>query len=103
MMKYLFTVTMKAGYRAEEYAEAWVEVSRIIQQTAGAQGTYLHRDLNDPGRLLAIAHWTSKAARDRIPDNETVSAILRATKPKCDVQFIGEFDEPEWQVLPGIS
>ncbi|MEX0741488.1 MAG: antibiotic biosynthesis monooxygenase family protein, partial [Phycisphaeraceae bacterium] len=63
-MKFIFEVTVNPGYDPERYAAAWVEASRIIQQAPGAQGTYLHRDLNNPDRLLAIAHWESRAARD---------------------------------------
>ena len=38
-MHYLFEVTAKPGYTIEQYAEAWVRASELIQQAPGAQGT----------------------------------------------------------------
>ena len=38
-MLYLFTVTVAEGYSAEQYAEAWVRASRLIQAAPGARGT----------------------------------------------------------------
>ena len=54
-MKYLFEVHIKLGHRAEEYADAWVRASEIIQQAPGARGTELHRKIGDPNVLIAIA------------------------------------------------
>lgn len=99
-MKFIFEVEMRPGHSVEEYARVWCETSELIQQSAGALGTYLHRSLNDPHKLLAIAHWTSKAARDSKHDSATVREILERHAHICDVRIIGEFDEPEWQVIP---
>ena len=99
-MKFIFEVTMRPGHSVEEYASVWCETSERIQQSEGALGTYLHRNLNDPHKLLAIAHWTSKAARDRKSDDAIVKDILARHAHICDVRLIGEFDEPEWQVVP---
>lgn len=101
-MKYIFEVRMKPGYTVEEYAAAWTEASRIIQQTPGAKGTYLHRKLGEPDTLLAIAHWESKAHRDAKDDerSETVRRILARHADKCETRLIGEFEEPEWSVPP---
>ena len=63
-MKYLFEVRIKPGYVAEQYAEAWVKASELIQRAPGARGTRLHRKIGDPTVLIAIAEWDSKAARD---------------------------------------
>ncbi|GMU45902.1 MAG: hypothetical protein AMXMBFR26_06840 [Porticoccaceae bacterium] len=103
-MKFIFEVRVKPGYSAEEYAEAWVRASEIIQRTPGARGTYLHRKIGDPERLLAIAHWDSKAARDAKDDrrDETVRRILEKHARTCEFTLIGEFEEPEWAVLPEI-
>ena len=46
-MHYLFEVTAKPGYTIEQYAEAWVRASELIQQAPGAQGTRLHRKIGD--------------------------------------------------------
>ena len=101
-MKFIFEVRVKPGYSVEEYAAAWVQASEIIQRTPGARGTYLHRRIGDPDCLLAIAHWDSKAARDAKDDRRdaTVRAILEKHAQTCEIRVIGEFDDPEWQVLP---
>ena len=101
-MKFIFEVRMKPGYTVDEYAEAWVRASRIIQQTPGARGTYLHRKIGDANTLLAIASWESKAHRDAKDDrrDETVRAILDLHAKNCEISVIGEFDEPAWSVLP---
>jgi len=99
-MKFIFEVLLDPGFTAEEYAQNWVKASEIIQQNPGANGTYLHRDLNWPDRLLAIAHWDSREARDEKDDNksELVRTILAEHAKKCQINVIGEFDEPEWSV-----
>lgn len=102
-MKFIFEVTVKDGYTVEEYADAWLKASRIIQQAPGARGTYLHRKIGEPDKLLAIACWRSKADRDAKDDraDEQVRRILERHARFCDIRVIGEFEEPEWQVLPG--
>ena len=101
-MKFVFEVRVKPGFTVEEYAANWVAASRIMQQTPGALGTRLHRDMNDPDRLLAIASWESRGARNRKDDSrsEVVRRILAEQAEKCEVTILGEFDEPEWVVLP---
>lgn len=101
-MKFIFEVRVKPGFTVEEYAEGWVRASEIIQQSPGALGTYLHRKIGEPDKALAIAHWESKAARDAKDDSrsDTVKAILEKHAKYCDIKVIGEFEEPEWQVLP---
>jgi quinol monooxygenase YgiN len=101
-MKFIFEVRMKPGYTVEQYAQAWIRASEIIQRTPGARGTYLHRKIGEPDVLLAIAHWESKAHRDAKDDrsSETVRAILDKHATHCEITVIGEFEEPEWTVLP---
>lgn len=103
-MKFLFEVHIKPGWRAEHYADAWVRASCIIQQAPGARGTRLHRKIGDPNVLLAIAEWDSKTQRDaaqgRMPEAD---AIIQAAAPYCEIRLIGEFDDPEWVVLPGSA
>jgi quinol monooxygenase YgiN len=101
-MKFIFEVRMKPGYTVDEYADAWVRASKIIQRTPGARGTYLHRKIGDSTTLLAIATWASKAHRDAKDDrrNETVRAILDMHSKNCEITVIGEFEEPQWSVLP---
>lgn len=101
-MKFIFEVTMKEGFTVEEYAEGWVEASKIMQRTPGALGTYLHRKIGEPNKVLAIAHWESKAARDQKNDNDSdvVRRILDKHKKVCNIKLIGEFEEPEWSVVP---
>ncbi|GAB3376378.1 antibiotic biosynthesis monooxygenase [Spongiibacter taiwanensis] len=101
-MKYLFEVHIKPGYTAEEYADAWVRASEIIQQAPGARGTRLHRKIGDPSVLIAIAEWDSKTQRDFMESqpNETVKAIIQSAAHCCEIRPLGEFEEPEWVVLP---
>ncbi|WP_148864030.1 antibiotic biosynthesis monooxygenase family protein [Marinobacter fonticola] len=101
-MKYIFEVHIKDGYTAEDYADAWVRASRLIQQAAGARGTELHRKIDDPKKLIAIAHWDTKASRDAMEGqhNPEVADIIKSAAPFCEIRAIGEFDEPEWVVLP---
>lgn len=102
-MYYIFEVHMKPGYQVEQYAEAWVRASRLIQRAPGAQGTRLHRKIGDPSRLLAIATWESKAARDTVEDAEAqrIADIIESQSEFVDIHLIGEFESPEWEVLPG--
>lgn len=101
-MKFLFEVHIREDHTAEEYADAWVRASRIIQQAPGARGTRLHRKIGDDKTLLAIASWDRKADRDAMEGRQdpTVAAIIASAAPFCDIRLIGEFDEPEWVVLP---
>lgn len=101
-MKFIFQVRMKPGYTVEQYAAAWERASAIIQQTPGARGTYLHRKIGEPNTLLAIATWDSKTHRDAKDDrrDKTVRAILEKHAANCETTIIGEFEEPEWSVVP---
>lgn len=101
-MKFIFEVRIKPGHTAEQYADAWVRASEIIQRAPGARGTELHRKLGDPNTLLAIATWHSKGERDAMesrPD-AAVKAIIAEAAQHCDIRIVGEFDDPEWVVKP---
>ena len=89
-------------YSAEDYAQAWVKASAYIQCATGARGTRLHRKIGDERTLMAIASWESKEARDAMEANppEQVAAIIAAQTPHVRIEFVGEFDDPEWEVLP---
>lgn len=102
-MHFLFEVHVKPGYSAEQYADAWVRASRLIQLAPGARGTRLHRKIGEPGVLLAIASWNSKGERDAMEDHlsQQVREIIAAEAPFVDIKVIGEFEDPEWEVLPG--
>jgi heme-degrading monooxygenase HmoA len=102
-MKFIFEVHIKPGHSAEQYADAWVRTSEIIQRAPGARGTQLHRKIGDPNTLLAIASWDSKASRDAMEKRRdpAVAAILSEAAQHCDIRLIGEFEEPQWVVDPG--
>ena len=53
--------------------------------------------------MLAIASWDSKASRDAKDDRRDalVRSILDKHAETCEIKIIGEFEEPEWEVLPG--
>lgn len=101
-MLFVFQVHVKPGYTAEQYADAWVRASKIIQQASGACGTRLHRKIGDPDELLAIASWDSKAHRDAMEADpgDTVQQIIAAQAQYVDVRIIGEFEDAEWVVEP---
>ena len=102
-MYFLFEVHIRPGHSAEQYADAWLRASHLIQRAPGARGTRLHRKIGDDGILLAITSWDSKAARDAMearPD-EQVRAIISSPAPFVDIRLIGEFEDPEWEVIPG--
>jgi len=62
-MKYLFEVHIRDGHTAEEYADAWVRASELIQQAPGARGTELHRKIGEPS--ASRISWESSRARSR--------------------------------------
>jgi quinol monooxygenase YgiN len=99
---FIFEVKIKPGYSAEQYAASWIKASEIIQRAPGAQGTRLHRKIGSPDTLLAIATWESKAARDAMEGAlpQTVREIIEAEASYVEVRVIGEFEAPEWTVLP---
>jgi heme-degrading monooxygenase HmoA len=101
-MKFIFEVHIKPEATAEQYASAWVRVSEILQQAPGARGTRLHRKIGDPKMLLAIASWDSKAARDAMERrrDQAAALILKEASGYCDIRLIGEFEEPDWVVVP---
>ncbi len=101
-MIYVFEVHIKPGHTAEQYADAWVRASKIIQRAPGARGTRLHRRLNDPTVLLAIAIWESKLQRDAMEasPSDAVKTIIASQAPFVDIRVVGEFDDPQWVVEP---
>ena len=102
-MFYMFAVHITdPDYSAEQYADACIRTSEYIQRAPGARGTRLHRKIGDPNTLLAIASWDSKAARDAMEANppEEIAAIIATQSPHVRIEFLGEFESPEWEVLP---
>ncbi len=101
-MHFIFEVHIRPGYTAEQYAEAWVRASRLIQRAPGARGTRLHRKIGQPDVLLAIATWETKAARDAMEarQDEEIRSIIAGQAEFVDVRVIGEFEAPEWVVVP---
>jgi heme-degrading monooxygenase HmoA len=97
---FVFEVTVRPGYSAEAYADAWVRASEIIQRAPGARGTRLHRKIGDDNTLLAIASWDSKARRDAMESNPSaeVRRIIAEQAEFVDVRVIGEFEDPDWVV-----
>jgi heme-degrading monooxygenase HmoA len=102
-MHFIFEVVMKPGYPPERYAEAWVRASEIIQRAPGARGTRLHRKIGKPDTLLAIATWESRSARDAMEANpsNTVQSIIAEQAEFVEIRVIGEYEAPEWEVIPG--
>lgn len=101
-MKYIFEVRINEGHTAEEYADAWVRASELIQRAPGARGTELHRKIGDPNALIAIASWNSKAERDAMEreHDPQIAEIIRRAAPFVEIRPLGEFEDPEWIVKP---
>ncbi|MEZ5557032.1 MAG: antibiotic biosynthesis monooxygenase [Pseudomonadales bacterium] len=101
-MLFVFEIHLQPGYRAEQYAEAWVRASRHLQKAAGARGTRLHRKIGDDRVLLAIASWASKADRDAMEAQtpDIARRIIAEQAEFVDVRVIGEFEDPDWVVEP---
>lgn len=101
-MIFVFEVHIRDGYTAEQYADAWIRASQIIQQAPGARGTRLHRKLDDSRVLLAIATWESKSSRDAMEANaqRRVRQIISEQAEFCDIRVIGEFSDAQWRVDP---
>ena len=101
-MFFLFEVHVQPGYTAEQYADAWVRASRIIQSAPGARGTRLHRKIGDDSTLLAMASWASKAERDAMEGDQPaeVRRIIEEQAEFVRISVIGEFEDPAWEVIP---
>ena len=102
-MYFIFEIRITdPDYTPEQYAEAWMHASRHIQRAPGARGTRLHRKIDDPRTLLAIATWDSKESRDAMESEppEDVAAIIATQQPHVEIRLIGEFEAPEWEALP---
>ena len=101
-MIFVFEVHVNPGHPAEQYADAWVRASELIQRAPGAMGTRLHRKIGDDHVLLAIARWESKQARDAMEAEpaQEIREIISAAAEFVDVRIIGEFEEPDWVVMP---
>lgn len=101
-MIFIFEVHVKPGHTADDYAEAWVRASEIIQRAPGARGTRLHRKVDDPNVLVAIASWDSKERRDSAETTRDprVQAIIGQQSRFVDIRIVGEFEDPNWVVLP---
>ena len=103
-MKYVFEVKVNPGYRIEDYVQAWLAESEIIQREPGARGTKLHRCIGQPDRVVAIASWESKCLRDealdRLKDDPEINAIRKSHAKMVTFHLIGELEDPEWTVFP---
>lgn len=104
-MYFILEVRIRPGHEAEQYADAWVRASRIIQRMPGARGTRLHRRIGERGMLVAIAQWESKEARDAadtsLRRDPELRQILSEASTHAEITIVGEFEEAEWTVLPG--
>lgn len=101
-MHFIFEIHIKPGYTPEQYAQAWLRASEIIQQSPGARGTRLHRKIGHPDVLLAIATWESKAVRDEMEARQAdaVREIIASQAEFVEIHVVGEYEAPEWEVIP---
>lgn len=97
-MKFIFTIRIKEGHSEAEYIDAWKKGSAIIQQSTGAKGTILYRNLNEPNTFIAIAEWESKEARDAAmkklqEEGIEVQTLLKKHKDFGNTETLGNFEE----------
>lgn len=97
-MKFIFTIKIKEGHSEKEYIDAWKKGSAIIQTSEGAQGTVLYRKIGEPGTLIAIATWKSKALRDiamkKLDEAEPeIRMVLNKHKEYGATEILGNFEE----------
>lgn len=95
-MLYLFEIRLCEGHTAREFAQAWQQGSRQIQQAPDALGVLLHRKLGDDRALIAIARWAGEA-----DGQARLEEILRGAPPCCQVKVLGPYEEAEWVIEPG--
>ncbi|MDP3784778.1 MAG: antibiotic biosynthesis monooxygenase [bacterium] len=98
MFKYIFEIKIKKRYSPKEYIKAWRRGSLVIQKSPGALGTKLYRKIGEKGKLLAIASWTSKKARDaamrKLKKLEAKKQIiLHKHKNYANIKVLGAFEE----------
>ncbi|QFT56991.1 antibiotic biosynthesis monooxygenase [Microbulbifer sp. THAF38] len=94
-MKYIFEVRIKEGFTAEEYADAWVRASQLIQRAPGAMGTELLQKIGDENTLIAIATWHSKIERDAMQSRHTaeIDRIIQSVAPFVGIRLLGEYED----------
>ena len=85
-MKYIFEVTIKPGFQPEDYADAWVRASSLIQQAPGALGTELAGEIKAalPHKSVAlISDMNSQiatAAEEQTKVTEEITSNITAIK-----------------------
>ena len=98
-MKFIFKIKIKEGHSEQEYIDAWKKGSAIIQKSLGAKGTILHRKLDEPRVLIAIAEWDSKDLRDlaieKLNQDPEIQRIINHHKEFGEMEIIGNFEEIE--------
>ncbi len=102
---YIFEIQVKENYTTDQYAAAWLAASDHIQRLPGALGTRLHRKMDCSDKLLAIATWETKKARDaatKSPSPEVMHIIL-SQAPFVEINIIGEYEDAEWEVAHGVA
>lgn len=81
-LQFMFFADFTTREERDQYiVEIWERGSGPIQKMLGAQGTHLHALVENELRLVAIAQWESKGARDRAFE------ILREKYPPDSVVF----------------
>ena len=103
-MKFIFQIRVKNESTIEDYVEAWKKASTVIQQKCGARGTFLHRRIGDPNILLAVAEWDSRKSRNHamksLRNDPAILEILDRHLEFGELSIVGEFEDPEWSVVP---
>jgi hypothetical protein len=99
---YIFEVTVKDGYSVEAYAEGWIAASRFIQKAPVLAARAYIGKLTIQQRFLLLQHGILRPVEMLMEINppEEIEAIINAQLPFVDIRFLGEFEAPDWVVLP---
>lgn len=88
----------------EEFVRRWRHDSELIQKSAGALGTLLHRSQTERGRFLGFASWESASDRAKaMAELEAARVPFRTAEEISEIVFVGFFKEPEDFVPPATS
>lgn len=96
---------MGRGVMVEDYVRAWKVGSAIIQKSAGSYGIKLYQKVGQQNKLLNVATWESKTAREIAMESlkradHATRVLLHRHEDFGKVNVIGEFEDTGWTVNP---
>ena len=91
-MKYIFEVRIREGYQAEDYADAWVRASALIQQAPGARVFVaprpgFHQECHE-GQGAGVESTFGVAAQHRGRDSDGTAGNVYARNRVCRKSWV---------------